>query len=102
MIEKSNEIVYNLIMGDTDYLISMRRALHRMPEPSEKEFQTSDFIAAELSAMGHKFKRLGTGIVCDVKGASSERTIALRCDIDGLPVIEKTDCDFKSDRKSVV
>lgn len=97
MIEKSNEIVYNLIMGDTDYLISMRRALHRMPEPSEKEFQTSDFIAAELSAMGHKFKRLGTGIVCDVKGASSERTIALRCDIDGLPVIEKTDCDFKSE-----
>lgn len=83
-------------MGEKTYLIETRRALHRIPEPSEKEFATSDFIAAELKAMGHKFRRMGTGIVCDVKGEDGTHTIALRADIDALPIAEKTDCPFRA------
>lgn len=77
-------------------MVRMRRALHGMPELSEREYKTSDFIAAELKRMGHKFKRLGTGVVCDVKGADASRTVGLRCDIDALPIIERTDCPFKA------
>ena len=96
MIENSRDMVYNLIMENIDYLIAVRRALHQMPELSEKEYRTGDFIASELSSMGHKFRRLATGAVCDVKGADTSRTVALRADIDALPIVEKTDCDFRS------
>ncbi len=97
MIEKSRDIVYNLIMGNIDYLTNVRRALHKIPELSEREFKTSEFIANELSGMKHKFRKFGTGIVCDVKGADCSKTVALRCDIDALPIVEKTDCPFKAD-----
>ncbi|MCI8413554.1 MAG: amidohydrolase [Clostridia bacterium] len=97
LIEKSNEMVYNLIMGNSDYLVKTRRELHRIPEPSEREYKTSDYIAAELKRMGHKFRRMGTGIVCDVKGERTDKTTALRCDIDALPITEKTDCPYKSE-----
>ena len=90
-------MVYNLIMGDFNYLVSVRRKLHRLAEPSDAEYKTSDFIANELSDMGHKFRRIHTGIVCDLKGADTKRTVALRCDIDALPIIEKSDCPFKAE-----
>lgn len=89
-------MVYNSIMGDFDYLVSVRRALHKMPELSEREYETGAFIASELKRMGHKFRKLGTGIVCDVKGVKQDSTIALRCDIDALPIEEKADCAFRS------
>ncbi len=90
-------MVYNLTMGNIDYLVRMRRELHKMPELSEQEFKTSDFIASQLKGMGHKFKRLHTGIVCDVAGADKSRTVALRADIDALPITEKSDCPFKAE-----
>ncbi len=96
-MKKDGEWCIIITMGHTDYLIQTRRALHRIPEPSEQEFATSDYIAAQLKAMGHKFRRLGTGIVCDVKGVDTSRLIALRCDIDALPIVERTDCSFKAD-----
>lgn len=97
MIENYAEIVYNLTMGNLDYLTNMRRALHRIPELSEQEFKTSDFIAEQLKEMGHKFRRMGTGIVCDVRGKDARHTVALRADIDALPIAEKADCTFRSD-----
>lgn len=90
-------MVYNLIMGKVDYLIATRRALHKMPELSGCEYETSEYIAAELKRMGHKFRRLGTGIVCDVRGENTSRTVALRADIDALPIVERNDCDYKSE-----
>ena len=97
MIEKSRDIVYNLTMGNIDYLTNVRRALHKIPELSEREFKTSEFIANELSRMKHKFRKYGTGVVCDVKGDDGSVTVALRCDIDALPITEKSDCPFKAD-----
>lgn len=97
LIEKSRDIVYNLTMGNIDYLTNVRRALHKIPELSECEFKTSEFIANELGRMKHKFRKYGTGVVCDVKGYDSSVTVALRCDIDALPITEKSDCPFKAD-----
>ena len=78
LIEKSRDIVYNLTMGNIDYLTNVRRALHKIPELSEREFKTSEFIANELGRMKHKFRKYGTGVVCDVKGYDSSVTVALR------------------------
>lgn len=79
-----------------DYIVSVRRKLHQMPELSTEERETGDFIAAELKSMGHKVRRILTGSVVDVGGRDKTRTVALRCDIDALPIEEKTPVDFAS------
>ena len=96
MIEKLLEMIYNLTMGTYDYMTSVRRALHKIPERSGMENATSDYIYAELCSMGYKPKRIATGMICDVRGENSRRKIALRADIDALPIVEKNDCDYKS------
>lgn len=90
-------MVYNRNMESLQYLTRVRRALHRIPELSENEFKTADYIAAELKALGHKYRRVKTGIICDVAGVNKTKTIALRADMDALPITEKTVCDFKSE-----
>ncbi len=80
-----------------DLVRSARRDLHRIPEESDKEFLTSDYIARFLSARGYKFTRIGTGVAVDVAGRDTSRRIALRADIDALPLCEKTDVDYRSE-----
>ena len=79
-----------------DLVKSTRRDLHKIPEESEKEFLTSEYIARFLSSRGYKFRKIGTGIVADVAGKDQSRRIALRADIDALPLNEKTDVDYRS------
>ena len=88
-------MVYNFIMANLDYLTEMRRALHKLAEPSEREVQTSDFLFARLKEMGYKPRRIHTGLVCEKKG-NRAHTIALRADMDALPIVEK-DCPFKAE-----
>lgn len=78
-----------------DYTVRVRRQLHTFPELSDNEVKTGDFIARELKGMGHKVTRVHTGCVVNVVG-ESRRTVALRADIDGLPITERTDCGFCS------
>lgn len=73
-----------------DTIVATRRALHAMPELSEQEFKTSDYIAARLKAMGIRFRRIHTGLVADVRGEESGHTVGYRADIDALPVTEKS------------
>lgn len=89
-------MVYNSGMEALDYLIYARRTLHKMPELFNNEFKTSEFLAQELTKMGHSYRRILTGIVCDVVGLDKSRTIGLRADIDALPITEKCDIDYKS------
>ena len=95
LIEKLPEMVYNFIMANLDYLTEMRRALHKLAEPSEQEARTSDFIFARLKEMGYKPRRIHTGVVCEAKG-KRPHTIALRADMDALPLVEKN-CPFKAE-----
>ena len=77
-----------------EYVKRMRRALHEVPELSDEEYLTSDFLLGELTALGYKPERIHTGLYVDVKGTKGERTVALRCDMDGLPIREKTGREF--------
>lgn len=73
-----------------------RRELHRIPEESDKEFLTGDYAARFLAELGYKPKRIGTGVYADVKGREPG-TVALRADMDALPLVEKTDVEYRSE-----
>jgi amidohydrolase len=77
----------------------IRRHLHQHPELSFHEFQTSEYIWQTLDAIGIKEKSMmaGTGIVALIKGRDPEsKTVALRADMDALPIVEANDVPYKS------
>jgi amidohydrolase len=83
-----------------DRTIRVRRHLHRNPELSNSETETQAYIRDELTDIGLTNIRevAGTGIVVDVVGTAgpSNRKIAVRADIDALPIAEETGLDFSS------
>ena len=79
-------------------IIDVRRHLHQFPCLSFEEYETAQFIHALLDSwdIEHEFLT-ETGIVAIIKGRNPEKkTIALRADIDALPIQEKNDCTYKS------
>jgi len=80
-------------------LISIYRNLHQHPELSNEEFETTKIIKEKLSVVGiHVLDLpLHTGLVAEVIGDRSGPVIALRCDIDALPITEETDLSYQSE-----
>ncbi|RTZ67024.1 MAG: amidohydrolase [Aquificaceae bacterium] len=79
-------------------MITWRHWLHQHPELAFKEETTSDYIANALVDMGYEIERgwATTGIVATLKGQQEGRSIALRADIDALPLTEKNHIPHKS------
>ena len=79
-------------------LIKVRRRLHERPELSFEEFATTKYLTSELARINLKpFKTgLPTGVVTELKGAHAGPTIAVRTDIDALPILEKNNIPFAS------
>jgi amidohydrolase len=73
-------------------MMAWRHDIHAHPEMAFKEHRTSDFVAATLAGFGIAVDRglAGTGVVGTLRCGSSTRAIALRADMDALPVHEKT------------
>lgn len=92
---------YNL---DSEYrnieekVIEWRHHFHQNPELSNREFKTAEKIAAHLQALGIEVQTgvAKTGVVGLLKGNKPGKVIALRADIDALPVTERNDLPFKS------
>ena len=85
-----------------DYMVQIRRHLHKNPEVSFKEYDTTDYIVHELKKMKIETQRpLETGCLGIIKGNGSERVIALRADIDALAMDEEGEVksEFLSERK---
>ena len=80
-------------------VIEWRRDFHEHPELSNREFETAEKIAAHLNSLGIKTETgiAKTGVVGILKGNNPGKTVALRADIDALPVTEKNDLPFKSE-----
>ena len=85
-------------------LISVRHDIHAHPEMAFKENRTSDLVAARLTEWGVVFERgiAKTGIVASIRAGTSPRAIALRCDMDALPVIERTGKPHASTHEGVM
>jgi hippurate hydrolase len=76
---------------------SVRHHLHANPELSYKEFNTSKFIQDHLQSLGIPFKVMAeTGVVALIEGKKSNRVIALRADIDALPIQEANNVAYAS------
>ncbi|MGV8878029.1 MAG: M20 metallopeptidase family protein [Sphingobacteriaceae bacterium] len=85
-------------------VIANRRHLHAHPELSFEEYKTAAFIASKLDAMGISYQRMaGNGLVGFIKGdQTSDRVIALRGDIDALPITETNEVTYKSQNVGVM
>ena len=82
-----------------DQVIAWRRDLHANPELGNREFRTGKLVAEHLRKLGFddvKENVAYTGVVGVLKGAKPGACVALRADMDALPVIEETDVPFKS------
>ncbi len=89
--------VEKLLNQYKSYAVDMRREFHMNPEPSMKEFRTSDRIVEELEKMGIECRKAaGTGVVGIIKGKAPGKTIALRADIDALDLTEMNEVPYKS------
>ncbi|GAB3746331.1 amidohydrolase [Spirosoma pomorum] len=79
-------------------VVTWRRDFHQHPELGNREFQTAAKIAAHLQSLGMDVKTgVGkTGVVGLLKGGHPGPVVALRADMDGLPVTERVDLPFKS------
>jgi len=78
-----------------------RHHLHQYPELSNREFKTSDYVAAHLQRLGIPVRRevAHTGVVGVLVGGRPGPVVALRADMDGLPVKERVDLPWASHEK---
>ena len=87
-----------------DEFIAIRHHLHAHPELSYKEFETSKYIQEKLSGWNIPFTIMATtGVVALVKGrGASNNVIALRADMDALPIEEENAIDYKSQHQGIM
>jgi len=87
-----------------DKLVNYRRELHKHPELSMKEFETTKRIRKWLTEEGIKILEypLETGVIAEIQGDEPGPTIAVRADIDAIPVKETTGLPFASENEGVM
>jgi amidohydrolase len=87
-----------------DQVVGFRQHIHANPELSFKEFETSAYIQEQLKAWGIPFSIMAnTGVVGMIKGdLPSEQVIALRADMDALPILEANDKPYASKNPGVM
>ena len=86
------------------YVIENRRYLHAHPELSFQEYETSSFVKIRLDEMNIAWEPIaGTGIVALIKGVKpSEQVVALRADMDALPIKEVNQVEYVSQNTGVM
>jgi amidohydrolase len=87
------------------WMTDIRRAIHQYPELSFQEFRTAEFVAGKLDelAISHKKGIAGTGIVAFIgEKRHGAKAVALRADMDALPITEKTGLPFSSQNEGIM
>ena len=93
----NSEHIWNEISGRADEIKGLREDIHRHPELGNKEFRTAELAETYLRGIGVTTKRLlGTAVVGILCGRDSGRTVALRADMDALPLNEMTGASYAS------
>lgn len=81
----------------SNYIIDIRRKLHKIPELDDDLYETSKIVKKELDSMGIPYKTVAkTGIVGVIEGELDGGTIGIRADMDALPIKEETGLPFAS------
>lgn len=100
---KNNTAINNVIAKIEQKVIEWRHDFHQYPELGNRETRTATIIAKHLQSLGMEVKTniAKTGVVGILKGDKPGPVIALRADMDGLPVTEKTNLPFASKAKGI-
>ena len=101
MIDK----IKKLSIESLEDVIRIRRHIHKFPELSFQEKETSAYIQTELKNIGIPFTKghVKTGIIGTIEGKNPKsKTILLRADIDALPIVEKNNVSYKSSNEGVM
>ncbi len=95
--------IYELAKKIETQVINWRQDIHQNPELSNREFNTSKKVAEHLRSLGIEVLTniAHTGVVGILKGAKPGKTIALRADMDALPVVERVNIPFASKVKTI-
>ena len=101
MLKDKITYLANQIYSD---VVANRRHLHANPELSFHEYETCAYVAQKLDELGIEYKKMAnTGLVALVKGAKqSDAVVALRADMDALPIVEANDVVYKSKNPGVM
>jgi amidohydrolase len=103
--EKLKQKVQELANSFSGDAVRIRRHMHQFPELSFEEFKTSAFIKSELEAIGIADIKscAGTGWLAIIEGRNpSSGVLALRADMDALPITETNEVDYKSQNEGVM
>ncbi|HTG55115.1 MAG TPA: amidohydrolase, partial [Niabella sp.] len=100
MVEK----IQSLAKQYAPEFIQVRRHLHANPELSYQEFKTAEFVKSQLAALAIPFEtKAQTGVIGLIKGRNpNKKLIALRADMDALPILEANDVSYKSLNEGVM
>jgi len=96
--------IKNLAKTYADEFVAVRHHLHAHPELSFQEFETSAFVRAQLESMGIPYEvKATTGVIGLIKGKNPDsKVVALRADMDALPILEENEVSYKSTRPGVM
>ncbi|WP_053942868.1 M20 metallopeptidase family protein [Kallipyga gabonensis] len=90
--------IYEEIRQEKDRLVQIRRDLHAHPELGWKEFRTQEIICKELESLQIPYEKVcKTGVIAVIKTEYDHPVIALRADMDALPIEEKNDVKYASE-----
>lgn len=86
-----------------NYVLQARRDLHKIPEVGTHLPQTKKYVISKLKELGLSYKENDedSGLIVDIIGSEKGKTVAIRADMDALPMKEETDFDYKSTNENM-
>ena len=99
-----NQVFSDLIANRRNFLVDVRRHMHRHPELSGSETETTQYLAGILSKEGFQFE-IGPdnrGVIVDLGQPDATKRVAIRADIDAIPVQDSKSVEYKSSVKDVM
>jgi amidohydrolase len=105
MYDHLKERIKQLAASNKEQVVAIRRHIHMHPELSFQEFNTAQFIGQTLKELGIEVQEgiANTGLVATIRGKNSDKcTVALRADIDALPIQEQNQVSYKSQAPGIM
>jgi len=91
-----------LVAAEKEWIVSMRRALHRIPERGFAEFKTQKTVTDALDKMGIPYTTERTWVIGLIEGELPGDTVGIRADMDALPLDEPDGCPFGSEHPGMM
>ena len=98
----NDQLLKSLVDAEKDWIINLRRTLHHIPENGFQEYKTQRVIMETLDEIGIPYTTERTWVIGLIEGEHPGETVALRADMDALPLSEPDGCPFRSEHKGMM